>query len=251
MRSSQDIEQQLKLGRRPLPHDDFRRVREQIVALVDELKAFYPDDPRLAEYVLSRWEAMNYLDRRAEALAEIRPALVRSRDPVLRNSALFLEACLRNLEPMSGRAAVALADDFARQAPGDNRAGELLYNAAARFDDEWLARAILAGALAVVTALVAAGFRLRKHAIRLGELSLVTLVIVACVLKFQSGDRQGDILNDLYTQLVTAGTRWLPLAHGLHYLFGKVWASTPPGLAALLVAVAAPRGSAWPSRGLP
>ena len=58
---------------------------------------------------------------------------------MLRKSALFLEACLRNLEPMSGRAAVALAEDFAREAPGDNRAGELFYNAAARFDDEWLA----------------------------------------------------------------------------------------------------------------
>jgi RNA polymerase sigma factor (sigma-70 family) len=238
----EDIEQQLRLGRRPLPHEDFLRVRERIVALVDELKTFYPGDPRLAEYVPSRWEAMNYLGRRSEALAEIRTVLDRSRDPVLRNSALFLEACLRNLEPLSGRAAVALAEDFARQAPGDNRAGELFYNAAARFDDEWLSRAILAGALAVVAALVAAGFRLRKHAIRMGKLSLVALVIVAGVLRFQSGDRQGDILNGLYQQIITAATGWLPLAHWLIRLFGRLGNSTSIGLVSLFVVVAAAVG---------
>ena len=101
---------------------------------------------------------------------------------------------------MSGRAAIAVAEDFAREAPGDNRAGELFHMAATRLDGDWYIRAVLAGVLALAGALIAARPRWRKFVIRLGELMLVALVIVACGFRLQSSDRQVDILIALQNQ---------------------------------------------------
>ena len=85
--------------------------------------------------------------------AEIGAVLRTTKDPALKNDALLLETCLRFLEPIDGRTAVSLAEAFARQAPGDNRAGELLYLAAAKLDDGWYSRVGLIVILAVAGAL--------------------------------------------------------------------------------------------------
>jgi thiol-disulfide isomerase/thioredoxin len=111
-----------------------------------------------------------------------------------------------------------------------------------RLDDEWLARAVLIGALALVAGLIAAGARPRKLGLRLGAMSLAMLVIVAGVLRFWWGDRQGEILNGLYGQLVAAATPWLPLAYGMLLLCGQLWPSTTSGLVTLLATVAAAAG---------
>src|SRR5262249_16460241 len=156
---------------------------------VDELRNAYPDDPRVAQYLPQRWRSLNYIDRRAEVHAEIRDVLETAKDPVLRKDALFLETILRFMGPIDGPPAVPLAEAVARPAPGDNRSGELLYQAATRLDEGWSTRLGLVVILAVAGALTAATARKRrdaphtrwklgwgKLALRLVELVLVLLV---------------------------------------------------------------------------
>ena len=126
-----ELEALLKTARRPLRHEVFVETHSQIAGLVGELRAVYPDDPRVARYLPKRWASLNSIRMRDVVYAEIREVLRTTRDPALRKDALFLETCLRFLEPIDGHAAVSLAESFARQAPDDKRAGELLYQATA------------------------------------------------------------------------------------------------------------------------
>jgi hypothetical protein len=57
--------------------------------------------------------------------------------------ALLFDTGLKFLKPIDGRAEVSLAERFARQEPGDNRAGELFRVATARLDDDWYLRMAL------------------------------------------------------------------------------------------------------------
>ncbi len=158
----EELEALLKTARHPLPHETFVETHSQIAALVDELRAAYPDDSRVARYLLERWASLNYIDQRAESYREIRTVLRTTTDPALRKDALFLESGFRFLEPIDGRAAASLAEAFARQAPGDNRAGELLYQAVRRLDEGWSTNMGLIVILALAGTLTLATARRRK-----------------------------------------------------------------------------------------
>jgi thiol-disulfide isomerase/thioredoxin len=212
------IEALLKTARRPLIQDEFNRTHGAIAALVDELRTAYPGDPRVARYLPERWSSLNYLDRRAEVRAEIGAVLRTTNDPALRKDALFLETILRFLEPIDGPAAVSLAEAFARQAPGDNRSGELYYQAASKLDEDRFTRVGLVVTLAVAGALIAAAARKRrdgarrwwkpawrKLGIRLGEAAFVLLVVLACGFRFLGDDGQVALVGFLRERLNGSG----------------------------------------------
>jgi RNA polymerase sigma factor (sigma-70 family) len=214
-----EIESLLKTARRPLVQEEFNRTHGRIAALVDELRNAYPGDPRVARYLPERWSSLNFMNRRAEVHAEIRDVLETTKDPVLRTDALFLETILRFMEPIDGPATVSLAEAFARQAPGDNRSGELLYQAATRLDEGWSTRVGLVVILAMAGALTAATARKRragprrwwelavsagarrwaKRAVRLGELVFVLLVVLLCAFSLLANDRLAVIIGFLLT----------------------------------------------------
>ena len=97
--------------------EEWQRTQNQIAALVGELRAIYPDDPRVAHYLRKRWESLNFTNKRDFVHAEIREILRTTTNPALRNDALFIGTCLRFMEPIDGAAAVSMAESFARQAP--------------------------------------------------------------------------------------------------------------------------------------
>jgi thiol-disulfide isomerase/thioredoxin len=199
-----EIEGLLKTARRPLPHEVFVQTHSQIAALADELRTFYPDDPRVAHYLPERWLSLNVIDRRAEVYPEIRAVLETTKDPALRKDALFIQASLRFLEPIDGPVAVSLAESFARQAPGDNRAGELLYQATTRLDSGWYTLVGLVVFLAVAMALTAvtAGLRpLFKLAVRLSRVILIVLVVLLCGFRLLANDEFNAIIRVLYDKL--------------------------------------------------
>ena len=147
-----EIETLLKTVRRPAASqleweqqwEQRNRAYGQIAALVDKLWSAYPDDTRVTRYLPERWECLTFLNRRADIHAEIDAVLRTARDPALKKDALFFDTCLRFLYKSSdGRTAVSLAEACERQAPGDNRAGELLYLAAGKLDDDWYTRVVL------------------------------------------------------------------------------------------------------------
>ena len=164
------------------PMEELRRAHGRIAELVGVLRAMYPDDPRVAHYLPVRWESLTYSsDKKDMIRAEIREVLETTRDPALRKDTLFLEAAYRFAEPIDGPAAVSLAESFARQVPGDNRAGNLFYNAATRLDSGWYAELGLAVIFALAAGLIAATIgmgRWLKYAVRLGEGLLGLSVVV-------------------------------------------------------------------------
>lgn len=253
-----EIEQQLKAGRGPLMPEDWDRIHGKIAELAQELWTFYPDDPRVAGYLPQRWLSLSYINRRDQALAEIRAVLLRPSAPELRRSAVFTEVCLRSQEPRGGGAAVAVAEAFAREAPGDKRAGELFYMAADRLDGDVFIRVALAAALVLSLAVAAAVVRWRRPLIRLGELALVVLVIAACGLRLKAGDRQGEILTALYDRLTATAmsslpspvtlARFLPLVFGFVDPLPQLVRSLISGWTALAVVLAAAAGIAMPVR---
>ncbi len=120
-------------ARRPLSVvDEMRRVHGRIASLVDELWTVYPHDPRVAHYLPERWASLTMFGQGGVVYPEIREVLETTKDPELRNSALYFETSLRFREPIDGPTAVSLAESFAVQAPGDKRAGELLHLACAQ-----------------------------------------------------------------------------------------------------------------------
>jgi RNA polymerase sigma factor (sigma-70 family) len=157
----------------PPPMEELRRAHGRIAELVGELRAVYPDEPRVAHYLPVRWESLGYFAGKRDVIrAEIREVLETTRDPALRKDTLFLEAAYRFGEPIDGPVAVSLAESFARQVPGDKRAGNLFYNAATRLDSGWYAEVGLAAIFALAAGMIAATIgmrRWRKYAVRLGE----------------------------------------------------------------------------------
>ena len=117
--------------------DEMQRVHGRIAALVGELRTVYPHDPRVAHYLPERWASLTMFGQGGVVYPEIREVLETTKDPELRNSALYFETSLRFREPIDGPTAVSLAESFAGQAPGDKRAGELLHLAAHRLRAEW------------------------------------------------------------------------------------------------------------------
>jgi hypothetical protein len=103
---------------------------------------------RLPHALLARAMGMpRFPQQEGDILAEIGGALRSAQDPVLRKEALLFKTCLSFLEPIDGRAAVSLAEAFSRQAPGDERIGQLLCAAEAKLDDDWYLRAGIAAIL--------------------------------------------------------------------------------------------------------
>jgi RNA polymerase sigma factor (sigma-70 family) len=155
------------------PDEELRRAHGRIAELIGELRAVYPGDPRVAHYLPVRWESLGYFAGKRDVIhAEIREVLETTRDPALRKNTLFLEACYRFVEPIDGPDAVSLAESFARQVPGDKRAGNLFYNAATRLDSGWYAELGLAVIFALAAGMIAATIgmsRWLKYAVRLGE----------------------------------------------------------------------------------
>ncbi len=136
----EEIEALLKTARRPLVQDLFDHTHGQIAALVDELRTAYPHDPRLGHLLPERWTSLDYVQKKDLARAETDAVLMTTRDPVLRKNAFFFASVLKMQEPTDCLTAVSLAEEFARQAPGDNRAGELFFWSTKKLTGAWLIR---------------------------------------------------------------------------------------------------------------
>ena len=205
-----EIGSQLKTARRLLVQEEFDRTHGQIAALVDELRTAYPDDPRVARFLPERWTSLNYMQKRELVYGEIDAVRNTANDPELRKSALFFESVLRIQEPLDCFTVVSLAEEFARQAPGDNRAGELFYWAARKLNGAWLTRVVLFVTLTLAGALIAVTARQRtrrwlKFAVRLSELVLVLLVVILCGVRFVlEVDRQAELYGLLLEKLRNA-----------------------------------------------
>ena len=131
------------------------------------------------------------MNKRDVVHAEIREVLRTTTDLGLRKDALFMGTCLRFMEPIAGPAAVSMAESFARQAPEDKRAGELLYSAATKLDSEWYTLLGLAAILTLSIALTAVTIgmgRWLKFLIRLVEVLLVLFVLILCGFAFLAND---------------------------------------------------------------
>jgi RNA polymerase sigma factor (sigma-70 family) len=201
-----EIEAMLKTARRLVRQEEFDRNHAKIASLVDELRTAYPDDPCVAKFLPKRWASLSYINRKAEASAEVGAVLRTTNDPVLTTDALFFQGCLRFLEPIDGLAAVALAEAFATQAPRDNRAAELFYQAAQKLDEGWFTRVGLAVAFALAGVITIAAARkrragtrrLRKLAARSVKPAFMMLVALLCSFVFLlSSDRQTAIIGFL------------------------------------------------------
>ena len=108
------------------------------------------------------------------------------------------------LNPIDGRPAVSLAESFARQAPDDRRAGELLHAAATKLDTEWYTLLGLIVILTIAAALTAVTIGMRRwlmFAIRLGEALLVLFVVVLCGCLLLANDTLTAITQQLYEKL--------------------------------------------------
>jgi len=215
----QEIEALLKTARRPLPTDEHNATHNRIAVLVDELRNAYPDDPRVTTYVPERWHALSYTQRKAEAVAEVRGILETTTDPLLRKEAQFFDSILKFMGPIDAATAVALANDFARQAPGDNRASELFYQAADKLQAGWYTRVGLFLTFALAGALVATTAGARKWlklVFRMGELVLLAFVVFVCGFKLFANDSLTafirflhDKFNDSATQQTVLIASWL------------------------------------------
>jgi RNA polymerase sigma factor (sigma-70 family) len=235
----------LKTARRSLPQAQFDQTHRGIVALVEELRTAYPNDPRVAAYLPNRWSSLNLIGRRAEARSEIKWVLDTTKDPALKKDALFEEACLRFLEPIDGRAAVALAEAFARKAPGDDRAGELLYVASTSLDRGWYALMGLIVALVLGGVLIAAAVGTRrwlKPLVRLCEVCLLILAVLLCGAKFLAPDWFAATIKLLHDKLTDPTIRETAIFIAFRVLaevFEPLGIIARTGQAALPVAVAA------------
>jgi RNA polymerase sigma factor (sigma-70 family) len=184
--------------------EEWQRTQTQIATLVGELNEVYPDDTRVAHYLPKRWASLNRINKTNLAHAEIREVLRTTPDPGLRKDASFLDTCLQFLNPIDGRAAVSLAESFARQAPDDRRAGELLHAATTKLDTEWYTVLGLIVILTIAAALTAVTIGMRrwlKFAIRLGEALLVLFVVVLCGCLLLANDTLTAITQRLYEKL--------------------------------------------------
>jgi hypothetical protein len=179
-----------ELAHRTVP-DEMRRIHGRIASLVEELWTAYPHDPRVAHYLPERWASLTMFGRGSVVYPEIREVLDTTRDPELRNSALYFKTCLRFREPIDGPTAVSLAESFAGQAPGDKRAGELLHMAWHQLGGDWSTLVGLATVFAMVAGLLAATIgigRWLKYALRLGVVLLALLAVALAGFFFLEND---------------------------------------------------------------
>ena len=159
-------------------------VHGRIAALVGELRAVYPHDPRVAHYLPERWASLirPLIGQGDVVSSEIREVLETNKDPEPRNSALYFETSLRFREPIDGRTAVSLAESFAGQAPGDKRAGELLNQAAFLLRADWSTLVGLAAVFAVFAGLLAATIGLRRWLKYVARVGIVLFALFAVAL---------------------------------------------------------------------
>jgi hypothetical protein len=113
---------------------------------------------------------------------EVRAVLETTRDPVLRTNALYFETYLRILRPIDGRAAVSLARSFARQAPGDKRAGELFHLAGHKLGVDQATLVGLAAVFACFAGLLAATIGIGRWLKSVVRVSVVLLAVFAVAL---------------------------------------------------------------------
>jgi RNA polymerase sigma factor (sigma-70 family) len=172
-------------------HNEMQQVHGRIASLVGELRAVYPHDPRVAHYLPERWNSVRTSGPWSVVDAEVREVLETTKDPELRANALYFETYTRILKPIDGRAAVSLAEAFARQAPGDKRTGELLTLAAHMLGVDWSMMVALAAVFSILAALLAATIgmgRWLKYVVRVGVVLLALFTVALTVLFLLAND---------------------------------------------------------------
>jgi RNA polymerase sigma factor (sigma-70 family) len=192
--------------------DEMRRVHDRIASLVDELRTAYPDDPRVTHYMPERWASLTMFGKGGVVYPEIREALETTKDPKLRNSALYFETSLRFREPIDGRTAVSLAESFAGQAPGDKRAGELLHMAWHRLGADWSTLVCLAAVFAMFAGLLAATIGMRrwliyvlralKFVLRMGVVLLGLFAVALAGFYFLENDTLIAAIRDVNEKII-------------------------------------------------
>jgi RNA polymerase sigma factor (sigma-70 family) len=184
--------------------DEMRGVHDRIAALVGELRTAYPDDSRLAHYLPNRWDSLTTFGQVGVVYPEIREVLETSKDPELRNSALYFETYLRFREPIDGRTAVSLAESFAGQAPGDKRAGELLAMAGHTLRFDWSTLVFLAAVFAMVAGLLAATIGMRrwlKYVLRVVAAVLALFAVALAGFFFVANDTLLVLLRESHEKI--------------------------------------------------
>ncbi len=184
--------------------DEIRRIHGRIASLVDELRTAYPHDPRLAHYLPERWASLITFGQGGVVDPEIRQVLESTKDPELRNSALYFETSLRFREPIDARASVSLAESFAVQAPGDKRAGELLHLALHKLDANWHALVRLAAVFAMFAGLLAATIgigRWLKYALRVVVVLLALFAVALAGFFFLENDTLIALNRSVYEKI--------------------------------------------------
>ena len=216
------IEAELKLARRPLPPAEIRAVHERIADLVARFRVGHPDDPRVPRFLNERWQSLDQIDRRREADAEIAAILAAPSNPQLRREALYSRLMLLYSGPTTRPPRLAEVEEFARQAPGDNRVAGFFTEVLHRSDLLVPSRVGLPLTLAVGGVMIliagcawsrwrprpdrpARGRRLRTIAVRLawGVPLLIVVLLVAC--RLIAGDRAGEVLHETLGRVQAAG----------------------------------------------
>ncbi|WP_165220341.1 sigma-70 family RNA polymerase sigma factor [Aquisphaera insulae] len=155
----------------------YRQLQEKLATLAEELYTHFPEDPRLGKYLPERWAALRYSSRDSLARDEIARELRSTSNPALHASALYFDAAIRYQDgPIDSTSAVALADRFAAQVPGDPRAASLLRQAALQVDYARNARLGWLVACLLVLRLVL----LNRRNLKLAWRSTVVLLGLAC-----------------------------------------------------------------------
>jgi RNA polymerase sigma factor (sigma-70 family) len=184
--------------------NEMRQVRGRIASLVDELRTAYPYDPRVAHYLPERWDSIRMFGQWTVIDPEIREVLDTAKDPELRTTALYFETYLRIVRPIDGRAAVSLAESFARQAPGDKRAGELLHLAMHKLGVDYFMLLGLAAVFAVFAGVLAATIGMRrwlKSVVRVGTVLLALFAFTFAVMFFLAHDTLIAIILSMYEKI--------------------------------------------------
>ncbi len=239
--------------------DEMRRVHDRIAALVGELRTVYPDDPRLAHYLPKRWDSLTTFGQVGVVYPEIREVLDTSKDPELRNSALYFETYLRFREPIDGRTAVSLAESFAGQAPGDKRAGELLAMAGHTLRFDWSTLVFLAAVFAMVAGLLAATIGMRRwlnYVLRVVAAVLALFAVALAGFFFVANDTLLVLLRESYEKISNGSPMVLsrllvvpwPHVRLLAGTFRAAFAVTLAALAAVFLVVARRRFAEPPTR---
>jgi hypothetical protein len=185
-------------------HKEMQQVHGRIASLVGELRAVYPDDPRVAHYLPERWDSLRTSGPWSAIDPEVREVLETTRNPELRTNALYFETYLRIVKPIDGRAAVSLARSFGRQAPGDKRAGELLHLAGHKLGVDQTTLVGLAAVFAIFAGLLAATIgigRWLKSALRVGVVLLAFFSVALAVLFFLANDTLVATILYVYEKL--------------------------------------------------